>query len=210
MVLGAVLIPTEKVKKINTRILEIKAKHGLAHDFEAKWVKISPAKAEFYKDLIDYFFDDDDMRFRAIIVNKTHLDHEKYNQTHDQFYYKTYFGLLNKMLEPENKYFIYLDIKDTQGRTKIAKLREVLSNNMYDFERNIIQRIQQVRSHEVGVLQIADILIGAMQYVNRADLKSSAKKDLIERIKVRSGYDLSKSTLLLEKKTNIFYWGNHD
>ena len=209
MALGSVFVPTEKVKKINTRIREIKAKHGLSANFEAKWTKISPAKIGFYKDLIDYFFDDDDLRFRVIVIDKNHLDHEKFQQTHDQFYYKMFFELLNKILEPSNKYFIYLDIKDTQGRKKVAKLREVLANNIYDFQRDIVKEIQQVRSHEVGILQIADILIGAMQFVNRKDIKSAAKKQLVDRIRERSGYDLQKSTLLLEKKMNIFYWGNH-
>jgi hypothetical protein len=209
MVLGAVFVPTEKVRKVNTRIREIKAKHGLAPEFEAKWTKISPAKIDFYKDLVDYFFDDDDIHFRAILIDKSHLNHEKFQQTHDEFYYKMYFELLSKILEPANKYFIYLDIKDTQGRKKVAKLWEVLSNNMYDFRRDIVKNIQQVKSHEIGILQIADIMIGAMQFVNRNDTKSDAKKRLVERIRERSGYDLKKSTLLLEKKTNLFYWGNH-
>ncbi|MFA4999436.1 MAG: DUF3800 domain-containing protein [Parcubacteria group bacterium] len=210
MVLGAVFVPVEKVKKINTRIREIKAKHGLSPKFEAKWAKISPAKIEFYKDLVDYFFDDDDIHFRAILINKSHLCHKKYQQTHDDFYYKMYFDLLSKLLEPANKYYIYLDIKDTQGRKKVARLWEILSNSMYDFRRDIVKNIQQVRSNEIGILQIGDILIGAMQYVNRNGLKSDAKRHLVERIQERSGYDLKKSTLLLEKKMNIFYWGNHD
>jgi hypothetical protein len=209
MALGAVFIPTEKAKKVNTRIREIKAKHGLSPTFEAKWTKISPGKIAFYKDLIDYFFDDDDLRFRVVLIDKNHLNHEKFQQTHDQFYYKMFFELLSKILEPSNKYFIYLDIKDTQGRKKVSKLREVLANNMYDFQRDIVEEIQQVRSHEVGILQITDILIGAMQFVNRNDTKSVAKKQLVDRIKERSSYDLQKSTLLLEKKMNIFYWGNH-
>jgi hypothetical protein len=209
MVLGAVFVPSAKAKEVNTRIREIKARHNLSTGFEAKWTKISPAKAAFYKDLIDYFFDDDAMRFRAIVIDKNYLDHKKFQQTHDEFYYKMYFELLGKILEPGNKYFIYLDIKDTQGREKVFKLREVLANSMYDFRREIVDHIQQVRSHEVGILQITDILIGAMQFTNREGLKSDAKKQLVERIKERSGYDLKKSTLLLEKKMNIFYWGNH-
>jgi hypothetical protein len=186
MALGAVFIPTEKAKKVNTRIREIKAKHGLSPTFEAKWTKISPGKIAFYKDLIDYFFDDDDLRFRVVLIDKNHLNHEKFQQTHDQFYYKMFFELLSKILEPSNKYFIYLDIKDTQGRKKVSKLREVLANNMYDFQRDIVEEIQQVRSHEVGILQITDILIGAMQFVNRNDTKSVAKKQLVDRIKERS------------------------
>ena len=210
MVLGAIYAPVEKVRSANVRIREIKEKHNIKPTTEIKWIKVSKNKIAFYLDVIDYFFDNDDLHFRAIIVNKDSLDHKLFKQTHDEFYYKIYFELLSKILDPQNKYFIYPDIKDTQGSQKVKKLREVLCNNMYDFDGTIIQRIQQVRSDEVEVLQLADLLIGAMQFLNRTDVKSEAKKTIIERMKARSGYDLLKSTLVREPKTNIFYWKARD
>jgi hypothetical protein len=210
MVLGAIYAPVEKVRSANVRIREIKEKHNIKPTTEIKWIKVSKNKIAFYLDVIDYFFDNDDLHFRAIIVNKDSLDHKLFKQTHDEFYYKMYFELLSKILDPQNKYFIYPDIKDTQGSQKVKKLREVLCNNMYDFDGTIIQRIQQVRSDEVEVLQLADLLIGAMQFLNRTDVKSEAKKTIIERMKARSGYDLLKSTLVREPKTNIFYWKARD
>ncbi|MDO8493425.1 MAG: DUF3800 domain-containing protein [bacterium] len=210
MVLGAVYIPTEKVKLVNKRIREIKEKHKISPSTEVKWTKVSNNKLAFYLDAIDYFFDNDDLHFRAIIVNKNTLNHEGFKQTHDDFYYKMYFELLNKILDPQNKFNIYLDIKDTQGAKKVRKLKEVLANKMYDFDGSIIQKIQQVRSDEVEVLQLADLLIGAIQFLNRTDVKSEAKKKIVDRIRARSGYDLLKSTLVREPKTNIFYWQGRD
>lgn len=35
---------------------------------EMKWTKISPAKVDLYKDLVNYFFDDDDLHFRGVII----------------------------------------------------------------------------------------------------------------------------------------------
>lgn len=206
MVLGAVYAPIEKVKIANKRIREIKQKHGIGSSAEAKWIKVSPNKIGFYLDIIDYFFDNDDLHFRTIVINKSELDHTKHKQTHDDFYYKMYFELLNKILDPQHKYNIYLDIKDTQGGQKAKKLRDVLCNNMYDFDGDIVQNIQQVRSHEVEILQLTDLLIGAIQYLNRTDTSSEAKRKIVERIRARSGYDLKKSTLLRESKTNLFYW----
>lgn len=210
MVLGAIYIPQEKLKSANKRVREIKTKYGVSQHTEVKWKKVSSKKIQLYLDLVDYFFDNDDLHFRAIIIDKNKLDHKTYNQTHDEFYYKMYFELLNKILDPQNKYYIYLDIKDTQGNKKAKKLRDVLCNNMFDFDGNILQRIQQVRSHEVEILQLADLLIGAMQFLNRLDVKSEAKKRIIERIRARSGYDLLKSTLVREPKANLFYWRAKD
>lgn len=210
MVLGTVYAPKEKVKSANKRIREIKEKYNIHSYIEMKWSKVSPHKIQFFLDVIDYFFDNDDLHFRAIIIDKKVLDHDGHKQSHDDFYYKMYFELLSKILDPQNKYRIYLDIKDTRGGRKVKKLREVLSNNMYDFDGKIIEDIQQIRSHEVELLQLADILIGAMQFLNRKDVKSEAKRKIVDRMKERSGYDLLRSTLVREEKTNIFYWKGRD
>ena len=68
---------------------------------------------------------------------------------------------------------------------------------MYDFSRDIIDGIQNVRSHEVEIIQLVDLLIGAIAYCNRNLKTSDAKIRLIDRIKDLSGYDLTSSTLYL-------------
>lgn len=207
MILGAIWCPLEKTREISMRLREIKQKHELSTAFETKWVKVSPAKLAFYMDTLDYFFDDDDLHFRALIVpDKTQLDHQRFRQTHDDWYYKMYFDMLKVILSPTSFYRVYLDIKDTRSAGKVCKLHEVLSNEMYDFERTIIQRVQTVRSHEVEMLQLADLLIGIIAYVNRGLTTSTAKLALVERMKQRSHYELTRTTLLRESKVNIFRW----
>jgi len=207
MVLGAVWCPLERAREIAVRIREIKVKHGLSPDFEIKWVKVSPAKVQFYLDIMDCFFDDDDLHFRAVIVpDKSLLRHEDFRQTHDDWYYKMYFDMLKIILDPNARYRIYLDIKDTRGGTKIARLQEVLCNNIYDFSRQIVERLQLVRSEEVEITQLADLLIGAVSYANRGLSTSSAKLALVERIRERSGYTLTRTTLFREDKVNLFVW----
>lgn len=207
MVLGAVWCPVERTKEISKRIREFKKKHGLKADFEIKWVKVSPAQQGFYEDLINYFYDVDDLHFRALIINdKAKLKHSQFNQNHDDWYYKMYFFMLKTILIPSSSYRIYLDIKDTCSAEKVKKLGQVLRNNLFDMFSNIIERVQTVRSHEIEILQLADLLIGAISYVSRDLNTSSAKLKLIESIKKRSGYSLKTSTLPREDKTNLFYW----
>lgn len=208
MVLGAIWCPLEKTREISTRISEIKQRHGLKKTTEIKWVKASPAKLQLYIDLMDYFFDDDDLRFRAVIIpDKSKLDHRKFNsQDHDLWYYKMYFTMLKTLLKPGNSYRIYIDIKDTNGTEKVRHLEQVLANNAYDFSRDMVQRVQQVRSHEAGQLQLADLLIGALSYINRNLNESAAKVKLVERMQERSGYSLTLSTLLMEEKVNLLCW----
>lgn len=207
MVLGAVWCPLEKTREIARRIREIKGRHGLPGSFEIKWSKISPAKQSFYVDLVDYFFDDDDLCFRALVVpDKRQLRHGAFNQDHDAWYYKMYFDMLKVLLSPHSRYRVYVDIKDTRSMPKLQKLREVLCNNVYDFERRIIERIQPVHSHEVEQVQLADLLIGAVGYANRGLGTNAAKLALVRRVQKRSGYALTRTTLLREEKVNLFRW----
>jgi hypothetical protein len=208
MVLGAVWCSLDKSREIAVRLREIKQKHGLSSLFEVKWTKVSPAKTRFYLDLVDYFFDDDDLHFRALIVpDKSLIRHDAFSgQNHDDWYYKMYFDMLKVIFMPEARYRIYLDIKDTRGAQKVAQLHEVLCNDRYDFSRQVIERLQLVHSHEIEQLQLADLLIGAVGYLNRNLQGNEGKIALIERMKQRSGYDLTRTTLLREEKMNIFRW----
>lgn len=207
MVLGAVWCPLEKARGISVRIREIKTRHKLKPDFEIKWTKVSQSKVQFYLDLLDYFFDDDDLHFRALIVpDKSRLRHQDFGQSHDDWYYKMYFDMLKVILSPNAKYRIYLDIKDTRSAAKIAKLHEVLCNSLYDFSRSIVERVQTVRSHEIEILQLADLLIGAVAYVNRERSGNAGKASLVARMKERSRYALTITTLLREEKVNLFRW----
>tara|TARA_R110002096_G_scaffold201398_1_gene386001 strand:- start:19081 stop:19794 length:714 start_codon:yes stop_codon:yes gene_type:complete len=208
MVLGAIWCPLDKGREIAVRLREIKQKHGLPSGFEVKWTKVSPAKTGLYLDLVDYFFDDDDLHFRALIVpDKSKLRHDAIpGQDHDTWYYKMYFDMLKVIFHPDARYRVYLDIKDTRGAEKAAKLHEVLCNNMYDFSRSVIERLQLVHSHEIEQLQLADLLIGAVSYLNRDLRGNQAKEALVARVQERSGYSLLKTTLYQEEKVNLFRW----
>ena len=207
MVLGAVWCPISKRREIADRIREIKLKHGLSSHHEVKWTNVSPAKIAFYQDLVDFFFDDTDLHFRALVIpDKSVLNHGAFQQDHDQWYYKMYFTMLKTIFYPQDRYRIYIDIKDTQGGKKINMLHNVLCNSLYDFSKNIVERVSLVDSKEIQQQQLADLLIGAVMYANRGEFNSSAKVKLVERIQQRSHYSLKHSTLPRETKFNIFIW----
>jgi len=207
MVLGAVWCPLTRCREVSERLRALKAKHGLSTNFELKWVKVSPAKLSFYEAAIDEFFLSEYLQFRGVVIpDKSKLNHLAFSQTHDEFYYKMWFVLLKQIFVPGYSYRIYIDIKDTHGATKVIKLSQILRNANYDFDREIIERVQQVRSHEVEILQLTDLLIGALGYVHR-DLKSSdAKLALINKIRKYSGLNLKRTTLPGAKKMNLLVW----
>lgn len=207
MVLGALWCPAEQRKSLTRKIKALKAAHGLAPNFEIKWVKVSPGKLPFYQALLDLFFEEAGLNFRGVVMPEKHkLDHARFRQSHDEFYYKQWYTLLNRLIHPEKHYRIFLDMKDTQGRKKVAKLHDVLCNAKYDFDRNIIKSIEQVQSHDVLLLQLADLLIGALSYVHRSLHGSPAKQALVAHIRHRSGLTLEQSSLLRAEKFNLFIW----
>ncbi len=204
MALGAIWCPESEHSRFGQKISEIKAKHKAKG--ELKWSKVSPSRLDFYLELTSWFFSESFLRFRALIVlNKERLDHKSFNKdSHNNFYYKMYFSLLNKLLSPENKYNIYIDIKDTQSRLMNQKLKEVLCNNVYDFTGDMIGKIQNIHSHESHLTQLTDFFLGALTYKHRNLSSNTAKTAVIKLIESRLKYPLTKSTPLREEKFNLF------
>lgn len=207
MVLGAIRVPKRLTKSISNDIVNIKKQHGINKFTEIKWTKVSNSKLDFFKSLIEYFFNNDNITFRALIVpDKEKLNHVAFKQTHDDWYYKMYYNMLKTIIITSAENYIYLDIKDTQGAYKVRKLQEVLCNKFRDFNQEIIRRIQQIRSEESQILQLADLLIGAVSYCNRELNTSNAKVELVRLIQERSGYSLRETTYYLEPKLNLLVW----
>ena len=208
MILGGIICPKKLRNKVKNDISEIKSKYNIKKNAEIKWNKVSPSKINYYKELINYFFENDELRFRALIIDKTQLNHGEFNQTHDDWYYKMYYQLLLNLVEPKQENYIYLDIKDTKSAKKVEGLKKYLSFKLMDYEFEIIKNIQSMNSQESTIMQLADLLIGAIWYRNRKiydnDNYSVAKRDLMMYIVDKSGYSLTKSTFLSEKKFNLF------
>lgn len=207
MVIGGIWIPIEKRKEICQRIKEIKHKHNINSQYEIKWSNTSKLKKDVCIELINYFFDDDDLHFRAVVISdKNSLKFKNIYDDYDTWYYKMYFLMLSNIFDNANQYNVYIDIKDTISSEKIAKLHDVCSNNIYDFSHHTIKKIQPIRSDEVEIMQLVDILIGALSYHTRGLNNSEVKIELINLIKKRSHSSFKKNSPVRENKFNILLW----
>ncbi|RQW87838.1 MAG: DUF3800 domain-containing protein [Geobacter sp.] len=204
MLLGSIWCPLVEVQRLAAELRDIKNRHKAAG--ELKWTKVSAARQNFYSELVNWFLAETPLHFRALVVlNKQSLDHACYNQgSHDEFYYKMYFSLLNKILSPDKEYNIYLDVKDTRSSQKVRKLSEVLCNNVYDFTSQMIRHIQNIHSCESDLMQLADFLLGAVSYRHRGLSGNAAKVTIIELLEQKLGRTLLSSTPLREEKFNLF------
>lgn len=163
MIIGSISSAYNQVQLHSQRIKEFKEKYGFYG--EIKWSKVSSSMNDFYLDLIDYFFATD-LNYRAIVVAKKDLKINNFNLNYDEFYYKMYYQLLNYNKKSEYKYNVFIDIKDSKSSDKVLKLRDILNIRFGVF--NIIQNI---RSHESLLLQLADLITGAISYQLNVDDK---------------------------------------
>ena len=202
MVIGGIAIDNEFRKKAYSDIKQIKIKYGIPIHREIKWTKVSRGELDYYKSLIDYFIENEQLRFRAIIIpDKTRLDHARFNQTQDEFYYKIYYDMLKKVLLNHDVIRVYIDIKDTNSSYKVEKLTKYL-NNTYTAHRNDV-KIMQIRSHENSLLQMADLLIGCVMYKNRNLTSSSAKLELVKYLESKINSSLNRTSYYSELKFNL-------
>lgn len=211
MILGAVSCNLGARKRICKDIKKIKQRHNISVDSEMKWTKISNSKVLLaYLELVEYFFKEPNLRFRGLIAEKDNLDNDKYNDgSYNNWYYKMYYLLLNQLLTPPYSYRIFIDIKDTKGSKNVDKLKEVLCNNIYDYKNEILKDVKQIRSDEVEIMQITDVLIGALNYINNGNYDKKinvGKKEVINKIIELSGCNLRTSTPYSWNEFNLFIW----
>nr|WP_321411144.1 DUF3800 domain-containing protein [uncultured Carboxylicivirga sp.] len=198
MLLGCVSSAYNQVKRHTERIKNIKTKHNFYG--EIKWSNVSTSQYQFYKELLEYFFDTD-LRYRAVLVDKKKIKIDAFNQDYDTFYYKMYYYLLNHNKNSMYSYNVYLDIKDTLSAYKVTKLKEILNTQF-----GVFNNVQNIRSHESIILQIADLITGALAYnLNNADKKVKAKTDLISLIKKHAPKGLDQNSDYNENKLNLFF-----
>ncbi len=197
MLIAYVSSAWNQVKLHSQHIYHLREKHH--YKGEIKWSKLSESNYVFYSELIDYFFATD-LNFRAVIVNKSQIDNEKLGFTYNDFYYRMYYQLLHHKINMEHTYNIYLDIKDTCSFRKNKKLREIL-NVQYGNIRNL----QFIHSHESVLLQLADVIMGALNYNLRGEKKMIAKLKIIEKIKKHANRSLDCSTPRSSEKFNLFF-----
>ncbi len=201
MLLGYTSVAYPQIRIAKNEIKAIKAKYNYTE--ELKWTNVHDATYKVYAELIDWFFMND-LEFRAVVVDKSQIDESRAEYTFNDFYFRMYFQLLHTKVDFQNTYNIYMDIKDTCSSEKLEVLKRIMSYN------SSINNLQFIRSHESVFIQLADVIIGAINYnlrIERNDVMGRviAKRRLIDKIKKHSNISLNSTTPLSRKKFNLFF-----
>jgi hypothetical protein len=197
MLLSYICVPFNHIKILKENIQEIKSKHNFYA--EIKWSKVSNSKRNFYLELVDQFFSSE-LYFRSIVIEKSQVKNNLFEQDFDTFYYKMYYQLIHHKIDMSAHYNIYLDIKDALSKYKVRKLREIL-NTQY----GVIRTLQSIHSHESLFLQLTDFLMGAVNYKLRNFDKVKIKTMIINQIEKHCGRTIDRPTYKSEEKFNLFF-----
>lgn len=203
-VIGGILCSREDKYALVGAIHHLKALYKTQG--EIGWSRVSPNRLDFYLALQKLFIECDSLSFRCILVDRTALDHAKYNNGDAELgFYKLYYQLLVHWLNPEDAYHLYLDWQQNSDKNRFATLREMLVRRLQGRARVVC--LEPVESHQQPLTQLTDLLIGAVGY-QWNDRSSSPTKLAFcaELAKALHKPNLKFSTAQGEVKFNIFKW----
>lgn len=201
--IGGILVPYEKRAHLKRQINNLKSKYGINKEF--KWGNVSTNKVDFYLELIDLFFEEEnkDILFRCLVIDASEVDDEKYNDSdHELGYYKFYYQLLHNWLTLENEYYIFTDFKTNKDNNRLHELRRIVNRGLHGDNVKVLQAID---SKESVILQLQNILMGTVAYKFNFDSrgKSVAKNQLVCKVENELGCKIA-PTYKSDRKFNVF------
>jgi hypothetical protein len=206
MVIGALSCPREAKHDLVHRIHALQAKHAARGEFG--WSKVAPGKAAFFHELIELFVLQPELRFRCLVADRGQFKHEEFNDGDKELgFYKLYYQTLVHWLEPGNIYHVYLDWQQNACQERFADLRQILGRKLSG--RAKLACLEPASSHELPLLQLTDLLIGAVGYAWNRRTASPAKLEFCARLAAGIGkpsLEFSSPWKSSDPKFNVFNW----
>jgi hypothetical protein len=185
MAIGSLWVPRCRKTEVTKALRRLFRDEGL--HAEVKWSKVSAPRLAAYRRIVDFFFEEQDLRFRVIVVDHARYDPESFHGGDRELgFYKFYYEMLVKWLEPGNKYLILLDFKQNQSADRYRELRTVLTRKLRGEAR--ILDLTVIDSSETPLAQLCDLLTGAVASAWCGDAQAgSAKAQLCDHIAKHRG-----------------------
>lgn len=206
MVIGAVACPREHKRDVVHSIHKLKAKYNAQGEFG--WKRVSPNKEAFYLALLDLFFDDPQLEFRALVADRQTLEHESNDGDKELGFYKHYYQMLIHWLKPGNIYHLYLDWQQNKVQQRFSTLKYFLVKKLTG--RAKIASLEPVTSHNQPLIELTDLLIGAIGYAWNQRSGSQTKVKFCHEFASKTGFKTLKvGTSKDREKINIFHFSGN-
>ena len=204
MVIGALACPRDRKEELTKQINLLRKQHDVWREFG--WKTLSPSRHDFYWALLDFFRNDRDLSFRCLVVDRNILDHAQFNQGDDELgFYKLYYQMLVHWLKPACAYHIYLDWQQNRTQRRFMDLRDILRRRLTGKAK--IECLEPVSSGHTPMIQLTDLLIGAVGYAWNDRRGSPIKEAFCIALAEAAGLQTLKITTALGAgKFNIFHF----
>ncbi|MCC8368239.1 DUF3800 domain-containing protein [Xenorhabdus sp. PB61.4] len=197
-------------------IRELRDKHRYYE--EIKWKKANSKKyADFYKELVDVFFQNPWLAFHCIVIEKSMVNKAFHDGDYDLAMRKHFTKLISTKIgnviaaHPERDCFFRIEVDPIASRYKKAdEAFHVIANNtlLKQFGRkNIISSVVTKDSKVSENIQISDFFLGAIMSSYQKKISSDTKIQLVEKIAGHLGWKtLCHDTWPKERKFNIWFF----
>lgn len=147
-----------------------------------KWKRTSRQSLPAYSAAVDYFFARSDLCFRVIVIDQSRLDVNKYHGGDwERAFYVFYYELLHQWMTNQDSYTVLLDKIAPHHQSRIDLLNGILRTKLGAQASRL--GLHAVDSSETPLIQLADLLTGAVAASWCDDVPSgSPKDDLIRHI----------------------------
>ncbi|MFN0137419.1 MAG: DUF3800 domain-containing protein [Phycisphaerae bacterium] len=201
MAIGGLRMSRDRKPELARELRKLCEARGLRG--EIKWKKVSASCLEGYKSFVDFFFAHAELRFRAIIVEQAKIKMERHGRDRELCFYKFYYEMLEKWIEPPADYLILLDQKQNRDADRFSTLRTYLARRVRGT--SWIADLTVINSHESRLAQLCDLLTGAVAAAYNGTKEGGPKQALAAYVAAKAGFStLRTSTALTAQKFNLF------
>lgn len=192
MLFGALFVPRGAAEE--ALLADIAALRVRLHlTAEMKWNKVSRAKQEAYREFIDVLFPHPEAAFRCLVVDTHKIDYRQHHNSDKELGFYTFYGYaLSRNMDAAHRYLVFTDARSNRLPNRLSDLKDTI--NAYwqakgvagDIVRNVEPRV----SKDSDLLQLVDVLLGAVGYAIEEYDTSPPKVALVEHLKACIGEDL--------------------
>jgi predicted MPP superfamily phosphohydrolase len=153
---------------LDSRIRDIREKHHF-YD-EIKWNAISKSKLNVLAQVVEAIFETKGIYFSSIVINKDNIDFAQAFNNNPYMAYERFTEILIKQSIEDNEILtVIADFVTTPKNIQFEiDVKHYLNEEM---NRLAIGGIHRVDSKGVNLIQVTDLLIGAITYCYKLDLK---------------------------------------
>ena len=191
MLLGALFVPRGGAE--NALLADIAAFRVRRRAWaEMKWGKVSRAMLPVYQDFVDLFFAHPAAHFRCLVVDSHQVDLRQYHNNDPETAFYNFYGLmLSRNMQRDNRYLVLTDERSNRERNRLSDLRDNINRYWQEqgASENIAVNVEPLNSKESDLLQIVDVLLGAVGYAIEEFTTSEARLELTRHIAARLGVE---------------------